>query len=71
MEEAPVEYQLRIFNRAGILVFESNDYQQGWDGYYRQQLQPAGVYVWKVRARFENGKTLVKMGDVTMVWTRW
>lgn len=68
VEEQPVDYQLRVFNRQGVLVFESNDIQVGWDGYYRQTLQPAGVYVWKVRARFQDGQTLVKMGDVTMLW---
>jgi len=66
--EMPVEYCLRIFNRNGILVFESNDIAIGWDGYCRQELQPPGVYVWKVRARFADGRTVVKAGDVTLLW---
>lgn len=65
-EENPVEYQLRIFNRKGNLVFESTEINIGWDGYYLQGLQPQGVYIYKLRAKFENGKTLVKMGDVTL-----
>lgn len=62
------EYRLRIFNRQGNLIFESNDINMGWDGYYRQELQPAGVYVWKVRARFTDGRILVKAGDVTLFY---
>lgn len=64
--ETPVEYQLRVFNRKGNLLFESSDINIGWDGYYQQILQPQGVYVYKVRARFKNGKTVVKMGDITL-----
>ena len=65
-----VEYQLRIFNRAGYQVFESNDANIGWDGYYKDQLSTQGVYIWKVRGRFANGKTFVRSGDVTLIWTR-
>ncbi|MCF8379376.1 MAG: PKD domain-containing protein [Bacteroidales bacterium] len=64
--ETPVEYQLRIFNRNGNLLFESKDLNIGWDGYYMQELQPRGVYIYKLRVKFENGEYLVKMGDVTV-----
>ena len=66
--ETPVEYSLRIFNRHGNLIFESNDINMGWDGYFRQELQPPGVYVWKMRARFSDGRTMVKAGDITLFW---
>jgi gliding motility-associated-like protein len=68
--EGTEEYQLRIFNRIGILVFESNDINIGWDGYYHQELLPQGVYIWKVRGRFSSGRSFVKMGDVTLLWTQ-
>ena len=61
------EYQLMIFNRKGILVFESNSINIGWDGYYHQELSPQGVYVWKVRGRYSGGRSFVKMGDVTLI----
>jgi len=66
--EKPVEYQLRIFNRKGNLIFESNDYNIGWDGYYMQELQPQGVYIYKVRGRFANGKVFTRAGDVMLLW---
>ncbi len=65
--EQPEEYQLRIFNRNGALLFESNDIHIGWDGYYRQELVSQGVYVWKARARFSDGRRVVRMGDVTVL----
>jgi PKD repeat protein len=65
-----VEYELKIFNRAGYQVFESNDVNIGWDGYYKEQLGAQGVYIWKARVRFVNGKTIVRSGDVTLIWLR-
>jgi PKD repeat protein len=68
VEEEPEEYQLKIFNRNGILIFESADIHIGWDGYYHEELMAQGVYVWKARAKFADGKSVVKMGDVTLLW---
>lgn len=68
--DVPVEYQLKIFNRKGNLIFESNDFQTGWDGYYMQQLQPHGVYVYKVKGKYSSGKPFMKMGDVTLIRNR-
>lgn len=65
-----LEYNLRIFNRLGYQVFESNDPSIGWDGYYENQLSSQGVYIWKVRGRFANGKTFLKSGDVTLIWLK-
>lgn len=61
------EYQLRIFSRRGILIFESNDINIGWDGYYKGQLCEPGVYIWKVRGNYLNGEPFTKMGDVTLL----
>ena len=68
VKELPVEYQLKIFNRRGILIFESNDVHVGWNGYYHEEIVPQGVYVWKARAKFEDGRSVVRMGDVTVLW---
>jgi PKD repeat protein len=64
---AIAEYQLRIFSKLGILIFESNDINIGWDGYYKSQLSEPGVYIWKVRGKFNNGEPFVKMGDVLLL----
>lgn len=61
------EYQLRIFSKIGILIFESNDVNIGWDGYHKGQFCEPGVYIWKVRGIFKNGEPFVKMGDVTLL----
>ena len=49
------EYKLLIFNRWGEIVFESNDIEVGWDGYYKQMDQYGvqkvqdGAYIWQIR----------------------
>lgn len=61
------EYQLLIFNKWGELLFESNDVNRGWNGFYRGQLAKQDVYVWKVKATFVNGQRYEKAGDVTLI----
>jgi gliding motility-associated-like protein len=61
------EYTLQIFNRWGVMVFESNRIDVGWDGYYRDKLAKEGVYVYKVFGRFNNGKRFEKVGDFVLI----
>jgi hypothetical protein len=61
------DYQLRIFSKHGVLIFESNDLNIGWDGYYKGQLCKPGVYIWKVRGKFINREPFTKMGDLTLL----
>jgi len=61
------EYRLKIFSKMGVLIFESNDINIGWDGYYKGQLCNPGVYIWKERGAFINGEPFVSMGDVTLL----
>jgi PKD repeat protein len=61
------DYQLRIFSKLGIVVFETTDINIGWDGYFKGQLCDPGVYIWKVRGSFRNGEPIIKMGNVTLL----
>ena len=61
------EYQLKIFSKLGIPIFESVEINLGWDGYNKGQLCEPGVYIWKVRGKYRNGEPFIKMGDVTLL----
>lgn len=64
----PQNYKLEIFNRWGELIFESNDYNVGWDGTYGGKMVKSGTYVWKIR--FNELKTeddIIQMGTVTLM----
>lgn len=37
---------LKIYSRWGEKVFESNDLSQGWDGTFKGEASPDGVYTW-------------------------
>lgn len=63
-----IEYKLQIFNRWGVLIYESYDLYKGWDGYFGNgNLALQGVYVWKVKGRYADGKYFDKVGDVTFL----
>ena len=63
-----IEYKLQIFNRWGVLLYESSELQKGWDGYFgNTNLALQGVYVWKVVGRYADGTYFNKVGDVTFL----
>jgi PKD repeat protein len=63
-----IEYKLQIFNRWGVLLYESSDLQKGWDGYFgNSKLALQGVYVWKAVGRYADGTYFNKIGDVTFL----
>ncbi|OJW81678.1 MAG: hypothetical protein BGO69_14290 [Bacteroidetes bacterium 46-16] len=57
----------RIFNRWGNVVFETSDINQGWDGKYKGEPQPFGVYVYTIEAYTNTGLKFVKQGNVTLI----
>lgn len=62
-----VEYNLQIFNRWGELIFESNDIDVGWNGYYKNILSKQDVYVWQAEATCLGGSKMFKSGSVTLM----
>ncbi len=63
----PVKYELQIFNRWGILIFQTNDISEGWTGYYNGKILPQDVYVWQIKGRFLNGQVINKKGSITLL----
>jgi gliding motility-associated-like protein len=58
---------LRIFDRWGVMVFESNSLQNGWNGRYKDVPQPIGTYVYQVDALDNTGKRVTKTGNFTLI----
>ncbi len=42
------EYELKIFNRYGQIVFATQIQENGWDGKFQSMDAPEGVYIWHV-----------------------
>jgi PKD repeat protein len=67
IREKVINYKLQIFNRLGVLIFESRNINIPWNGYYKGKLCPQGVYVWYVEGKYANGQPFKKVGDVTLL----
>lgn len=61
------QYTIRVYNRWGELVYQSNDINEGWNGYYKGLLQPLGVYVFVSEYRFGQEKILQASGNLTLL----
>jgi gliding motility-associated-like protein len=61
------EFRLRIFDRWGELLFETNDILQAWDGSYKGGLATTGVYVYQIRVKALIGEAYDKTGHVTLL----
>lgn len=58
---------VRIYNRWGELVFESNALNIGWDGTYKGKPQEMEAYVYVLDVKFVDGTSLHKKGNVTLI----
>jgi len=59
--------QLRVYNQWGQFLYESLNIQNGWDGTYKGQMQPNGVYVYYLDATFNDGTKTTKKGTITLL----
>jgi gliding motility-associated-like protein len=62
------EYELRIYNRWGEMVFRSNDIDIGWDGYYKGKLAPQDTYLYIVKSKCISGKEISTTGSITLIY---
>ncbi|MCS6934956.1 MAG: gliding motility-associated C-terminal domain-containing protein [Chitinophagales bacterium] len=67
------EYEIRIYNRWGELVYAStdldalNNLSKGWDGTHKGVLQNIGTFVWYLTAKDIYGKSYEKKGNLTLI----
>ncbi len=61
-----LDYAIKIYNRWGELVFESNNRQKPWDGRKNGQLAPEGIYQYVIRVQGTEG-LISKTGSVTLI----
>jgi gliding motility-associated-like protein len=62
-----VSMEMHVYNSWGQEVFRSKDQRQGWDGAMSGKLQPAGVYVYIVIVKLQNGTTINRKGNITVI----
>jgi gliding motility-associated-like protein len=62
-----VEVSLKIYDRWGELVFETNDQANCWDGTYKGKPMNAASYVYVLELTLQDGTTVSEKGNVTLV----
>ena len=58
---------LRIYNRWGEVVFETNNLNQAWNGTYKGEPQPLSTYIVQTQGSSYSGQTVTANGNVTLV----
>jgi gliding motility-associated-like protein len=60
-------FNMKIFNRWGELIYETNDINQPWNGTYKNKLLDVGVYTYYITGEFLNTDPFKKTGSITLV----
>ncbi|MBI3240067.1 MAG: gliding motility-associated C-terminal domain-containing protein, partial [Flavobacteriia bacterium] len=62
------DFELKIYDRWGEILFESYDVNVGWDGTYHGKIVPQGTYTWTLQfGLIENDKDLFLTGHVSLM----
>jgi gliding motility-associated-like protein len=56
-----------IYNRWGQIIYRTTNMQDGWDGRFDFKNQPAGTYVWLVKATGLQGKEIFVKGTTLLI----
>ena len=58
---------LKIYDRWGELVFETDQQKNGWDGTFNAKLVDPGVFVYYLTITCVDGQEYFKKGNVTVI----
>lgn len=59
--------KVSVFNRYGHKVYESENYQNDWQGTYKGKPLPDATYYYVIEFKLNNGRTITKHGDLTIL----
>jgi gliding motility-associated-like protein len=58
---------MKIYNRWGQLVFETDDINRGWDGTFNGEPQEMDAYAYVLYVTFIDGSSAQKKGNITLI----
>lgn len=61
------DFRMNIYNRQGVLVFDSEDITHGWDGRSKGEVCPSGTYVYVISFRDTEGKPHTQKGTLMLL----
>ena len=62
-----ISFRLQIFNRWGHLLFESDNVEKYWDGFYEKSRVAQGVYYYTIEVVGEDYKTYNTNGSINVI----
>ncbi|NNE29088.1 MAG: hypothetical protein HKN16_05605 [Saprospiraceae bacterium] len=62
-----IDFNMKIYDRWGQLLFETNDYLKGWDGRKGLTEMPMGVYTYILNINPRDSEPLEKIGTVALI----
>ncbi|MDD6165893.1 MAG: gliding motility-associated C-terminal domain-containing protein [Bacteroidales bacterium] len=66
-QAAVSDYRMNIYNRQGVLLFDSEDITHGWDGRSKGEVCPSGTYVYVISFRDTEGKPHTQKGTLMLL----
>ena len=68
LSKGVTNFKMSIYNRWGQLLFETTKIDgRGWDGKFNDQLQPMGVYVYKITVDYKTDNHEEYTGNLTLI----
>ena len=65
----PKDYDLKIYNRWGNIIFETSDPTKGWNGKQSNgKPAPAGSYIYLLKIKTEDNQTVEKRNNITVIY---
>lgn len=62
-----IKVSVAIYNRYGNAVYKNENYQNDWDGKYKNEQLPDGTYYYSIVYQLINGNTITLKGDLTIL----
>ena len=61
------QYSLTVYDLQGRVIFSSFLADQGWDGTHSGNPSPQGVYMYRLKGRFTDGREFDEWNDITLI----
>lgn len=61
------QFEFKVYNRLGLLVFSTTDISQKWDGTYKEIKQPVGMYAWQLSYKQNQSAQKISLKGTTLL----
>ena len=67
MAPASFHFSMVIYDKWGVQMFYSENVDKGWDGTYKNENVPTGVYIYKIMYTDTNNHQKQRAGSITLI----